>query len=87
MAIGFGVVIVGVAGALLVRVVGGLLSRPWPRVHGFVARHGLWAAFPVMLVYLLIVAWPIGVVAILLAPAIVYVLRRIELPYGIARER
>ena len=87
MTIGLSVVVVGVAGALAVRVVGGLLSRPWPRVHRILARHGLWAAFPVMLVYLLIVAWPIAALALVLAPVIVLGLRRIDLPYGIPRER
>jgi hypothetical protein len=80
-----GVVVVGVAGAMLLRVLAGLLLRPWPRAHDLVARHGLWVVFPVILVYLLVEAWQLAVVALVLSPLTVMVIRRVDLPFGTPR--
>jgi hypothetical protein len=85
--VALGVVLVGVGGAVVVRVAGGYLSRPWPRAHDVVQQYGLWAALPIILVYLLVVAWPIALVGLVVAPLLVVVLRSLDLPYGIPRAR
>jgi len=73
------VLAIPLAVVVLVRVVGGLLLRPWPERHAALERHWLWAIVPVTAIYLLVIgAWPLAIVWVVATPLAVVLLKRAD---------
>ena len=85
MFVWLGFAALAIAGALVIRVVGGVVSRPWPRAHEVVERYALWSFIPIIFVMLLVLSWPLAIAAVLLSPVIVYVVREYFRLYGVPR--
>jgi hypothetical protein len=61
MPVGVGLVIPLIIIAVIVKVVGPRLLRPWPRASEAADRYALWAPFPLMFVALLFLFWPLAI--------------------------
>src|SRR5207247_10805535 len=70
------VVLPPIVAAVVLRLVSHVLLRGRPRVQRLVDDYALWAVIPFVVVYLLLVAWPLAIIAAVVAPLVIRFVER-----------
>jgi hypothetical protein len=73
------VIVLPLAAVAVVRIVGGLVLRRWPKQHAAYQRHWLWSTVPVTAIYLAVIrAWWFAILWVAVSVLVVMLLKRAD---------